>query len=118
MRPYNAEGDTSAFTARGYSGERQSGDESPHSKRGSGRSANTVRGYKGRGHDTVASKKHDCDLDTTWLLLENSISENEPKFNQAGVEKLRKQSQKRTQIGRGLRAPKGVFRGVSWSPIC
>jgi hypothetical protein len=37
-------------------------------------------------HNMVASKKHDCDLDTTWSLLENSISENEPKFIQAGVE--------------------------------
>jgi hypothetical protein len=43
-------------------------------------------------------KKYDCDLDTTWSLLENSISENEPKFDQAGVEKLGKQSQKRTQV--------------------
>jgi hypothetical protein len=44
------------------------------------------------------AKEVNCDPGTTWSLQKNMISENEPKFVQAGVEISKKQSQKRTQI--------------------
>jgi hypothetical protein len=50
---------------------------------------------QGRGR---GAEKAICDPGTTRSLQKNMISENEPKFDQAGVEILFWESQKRTQI--------------------
>jgi len=58
---------------------------------------------EGRRRSTVATgegrrEKVFCDPSTTWSLQKNMISRNEPKFDQAGVDKFGKQSQKRSQV--------------------